>query len=113
MSYDLNILCVNQEKATTKLPKKIQIYAEPQNQKSTEYPKYYKDYCATMNAVNGIWYYLMSDKDRFSSFDLCDIKNVNDKYLKNLYSSWFENEEDLDVSVLCLREECRQEVWIP
>ena len=110
MSYDLNILCVNQKEAITKLPAKIQIYAEPQNQEYTKYPKYYKNYCTTMNAVNGIWYYLMNEADGFSSFELCDIRDVKDEYLEKLCPPWSGKEDAIDISVLCLREKYKQDV---
>lgn len=110
MSYDLNILCVNQGRATTELPDTIRIYAKPRNQVATDYPKYYGEYCPTMNAVGGIWYYLMSGADQFSSFELCDIGTVDDNYLRKLYPFWFREGDDIDIGVLQLRKEYKQDV---
>ena len=101
---------MNQKEAITKLPEEMLIYTEPQNQEYTKYPKFYKNYCMTMNAVNGIWYYLMSDEDKFSSFELCDIKDVDDKYLEKSYSFCYKQEGELDVSVFSLKERYREEV---
>ena len=112
MSFDLNILCINQKHVKNSLPKNIKIFAEIQNSKPNDYPKYYGDYCPFMNSVNGMWYYLKSDLDNMSSFELCDI---NDEAhcggsIEELYPFWHREHDDIDVSIFKLRDEYRDDV---
>lgn len=102
MSFDLNILCVEQAKPIS-LPQDIRILAEPQNVNPNDYPKYYYKYCACMSAMSGIWYYLKSDAEQFSSYELCDIRRDlnNTNSIKELYPLRFVEEDD--IGILCLK----------
>lgn len=118
MSYDLNILCVNQEQCVNQFPEDLNIYVEAQNKSKNEYPKYYDLYFHLMNSISGIWYYLEKDKECWSSFELCDICESGDvlyseRYplkLKELYPFWYDSKEEPDVDFLCLKEKYKEDV---
>jgi len=112
MSYDLNILCVNQKYASINFPNNISIYVEAQNQKPEDNPKFYGTYCPFMNAINGIWYYLMSDQVEISSFELCDIYD-DDGEIEQLYPFWYkdEDEDEIDVRILKLRGKYKYDIF--
>lgn len=118
MSYDLNILCVNQEQSVDQFPEDLNIYMEAQNKSKNEYPKYYDLYFHLMNSISGIWYYLEKDKECWSSFELCDICESGDvlyseRYplkLKELYPFWYDSKEEPDVDFLCLKEKYKEDV---
>ena len=112
MPFDLNIICVNQKKPTLKLPSEFNIIAEIQNKNANDYPKYYNTYCACMSAFNGIWYYLVSNLEDVSSYELCDINDVfsEEERLKGLYPFWYKEGQDIDVSVFNLRDKFKDDV---
>ena len=111
MSYDLNILCVDQKVATNNLPNGINICAKSTNKKPDDNPKYYNQYCPFMNTVNGIWYYLkLYSSGTSSSYELCDINIETDVSVEEFYPFWHEDQIDIDVSIFMLREEYKQDV---
>lgn len=117
MSYDLNILCVNQKKRIKELP--VNIHMNPRNKNKDAYPKYYDRYFHFMNSISGIWYYLKEEEENWSSFELCDICEIDDELyserypskLKELYPFWCDDSVDeLDIDFFCLREKHKEDV---
>ena len=79
MSYDLNILCIMQEKKTKQLPfPSIFTWATRQRGKNS-YPKYYgsRDFWSFMNSCCGFWYYLFPNDEALFPYmacgELCEI----------------------------------------
>ena len=113
MSYDLNILCMNQKKPTKVLPNNINIIAEIKNNKDDDNPKYYAYDYYFMNNIRGFWYYLMAEPDEISSFALCDMNlAVDSKNVKKMFPYWCKKRGNAkaDLEVFNLRQTYKQDV---
>lgn len=110
MSYDLNILCIKQKEVSLTLPEGVCIYAKPKKLRRYRDHEIYKKYFSCRDALDGMWYYLMENEDEISSFELCDIKTMEDEYVDKLYPFWYKKEDDIDVSIFSLREKYKKDV---